>query len=525
MAETAVDVRLVLASLRRHRNVLVVSAVVGALVGMASVFLWPPMYASSSLVLLPPRAVDPNQMAELVKTDIRIATSDAVLGPAAESLEPRMSVEQLARHVDVSAATSLVLRVEGRAEEPARAEEISAAVANADVTYIGESLSSASSAKRSILTEREEDLKDALEKVTDQIDATTARLRDGDPGSQQGSADATALASLTAQQGKLTLQLQELESQTEAVQPSGGASVIQEPSPAERPGLATRFLGAVLLGAVIAVLVVGAVITLLTRRDPRLFFRDHIADAVGSPVIASTRTGAISSVADWIALLHDYAPATVDAWAWRRALRQLGFDELPPSSEERSRGRVAQHRRVTVVTLSADPRGLATGPQLAAYAASAGIRTHLVAAQRHESAAALWAACSRLEENEDAHPGLSVQASAVREPEVDLTVRLVVLDRLEPKLLDAPADSAVVLGLSAGSATAEELARAAVAVDEAGDPIRAVVVADPDDLDRTSGRLLQHERLRQLPLPTRLTGSSAPRVPGHARPDLRRRQG
>jgi hypothetical protein len=482
------------------------------------------MYASSSLVLLPTRAADPNQMAELVKTDLKIVTSDSVLGPAARSLRPPMSVEELARHVDVTAATSLVLEIQGSAAQPERAEEISAAVANANVAYVAGSLSSLSNAMRAELSSREAELRGALDNIKDQIQVTTARLRNEDPRGQRGRSDATALAQLTAQQGKLVLQLQAIGSQTEAVQPSGSASVIQEPSPAARPGLVTRLLGAMVLGALVAMLIVGAVVTVLTRRDPRLYFRDDIADAVGSPVIASVRTRAAILVADWISLLHDYAPATIDAWAWRRALRQLGFSDLT-GTEEGSRTRVTHPRSITVITLSNDVRGLATGPELAAFAASAGVRTHLVAAQRHQTAAALWAACSRLEEGQEAPPGLSVGTRLEHEPQVDLRVQLVVLDRLEPKLLDFSTGSVVVLALSAGSADAEDLARVAVTVDEAGERIHGVVVADADHLDRTTGRLLQHDRLRQMPLPTRLTGAPAPTASRDVPLDTRRRQG
>ena len=120
-------------------------------------------------------------------------------------------------------------------------------------------------------------------------------------------------------------------------------------------------------------------------------------------------------------------------------------------------------RSITVITMSADPRGLATGPQLAAYAASAGIRTHMVADQRHESAATLWAALASLEQGEAARPGLSVDTRRRDGLQVDLTVILAVLDRDEPTLLDMPTGSVVVLALSAGSATAEQLARLAVA--------------------------------------------------------------
>lgn len=516
MAEKAGDLGHVLAGLRRHRRAMFVAAVIGAALGMGAVYLWPPMYASSSLVLLPPKAADPNQMAEQVKTDIRIATSDAVLGPASRGLRPRMSKEDLAGQVEVTAATPLVLEIRGRAAEPERAEAISGAVADANVTYVMESLSATSSARGASRTARENELETALEEISDQVAATTARLEGAGPPGPQSQADATALAKLTAEQGRIVLQLDQLQSQTEVAQPGGGASVIQEPSRARRAGLVGRYVGALLVGALVAALLTAVAVTLRTRRDPRLYFRDDIADAVGSPVIASVRTRPMGSVAEWISLIRDYSPGSVDAWAWRRALRQLTLTEPPAAAESRSRGRARHPRSVTVVTLSADLRGLATGPQLAAYAASAGIRTHLVAAQRHETAAALWAGCSSLEKQPDARPGLSVGTRRHDEPPADLTVVLAVLDRHEPKPLDIPPGSVVVLALSAGTASAQELARAAVTIDEAGERVHGVVVADPDDLDRTTGRLLQHDRMHQVPLPTRLTGTPAPRPPRDA---------
>ena len=523
MAEQAIDLRLVVSGLRRRYRALIAAAVLGASLGMASVFLWPPMYASSALVLLPPKAADPNQMAELVKTDIKIATSDSVLGPAARSLP--MSVEELSQHVDVTAVTPLILQIQGRAEQPQRAEDISAAVADADVAYLGGSLSSAGSARRTEATAREKELSAARKRIEEQIQATTARLRDEDPQGPRGTADATALARLTAQQGRIVLELQQLQRQTDAVQPSAGASVIQPPSPAERPGLVTRLVGAMLVGALVALLLTGGAIAFLTRRDPRIHLRDDIADAVGSPVIASVRTRARSSVADWISLLHDYAPEAIDAWTWRRALRQLDSGELPANSGNPDMGRLSHPRSITVITLSADQRGLATGPELAAYAASAGVRTHLIAAQGHETAAALWGACSSFEKDHEPRPGFSVDTGGHDERQADLTVVLAILDRHEPKLLDVPANSAVVLAVSAGSATAEELARAAMSVDEAGERIHGVVVVNPDNLDRTTGRLLQHDRLRQPPLPVRLTGYAAPRALRDAPSGSQRRPG
>ena len=527
MAEQTVDLQLVLSGLRRRRRLVLTAALLGALLGMGSVFLWPPMYASSSLVLLPPKASDPDAMAEQVKTEIRIAKSDSVLAPAARVLRPRMSAQALARHVDVTAPTPLVLQIRGLAEGPRRAENISRAVANAEVSYVARSSSSMSNARRALLTAREKELQETLEKMGEQIRATTTRLRGEEPQSPRGKADATALAKLTAEQGQLVLQRDKLRNEAEVViQPGSSASVIQEPSPAKRAGLLGRYVGATMTGVLLALLLMAGVITFLTRRDPRLHFRDDIADAVGSLVIASVRTRATRSVADWISLLRDYAPGTVDAWAWRRALRQLMFVEPPAGAgKRRSTAKMDHPRSITVITMSADPRGLATGPQLAAYAASAGIRTHMVADQRHESAATLWAAVASLEQGEAARPGLSVDTRRRDGLQVDLTVTLAVLDRDEPTLLDMPTGSVVVLALSAGSATAEQLARLAVCVDEAGARIHGIIVADPDNLDRTTGRLLQHDRMQQLPLPKRLTGAPTLRSPRDAASTANRSQG
>jgi hypothetical protein len=90
-------------------------------------------------------------------------------------------------------------------------------------------------------------------------------------------------------------------------------------------------------------------------------------------------------------------------------------------------------------------------------------------------------------------------------------------------LVDLPETSVMVLAVSSGSATAEDLARAAVNTDDAGRRIEGVFVADPDYLDRTTGRLLQHERSQQVVLPTRLTGGETPKASGTNVSGLRRR--
>jgi hypothetical protein len=119
----------------------------------------------------------------------------------------------------------------------------------------------------------------------------------------------------------------------------------------------------------------------------------------------------------------------------------------------------------------------------------------------HESAAALWAACS---DEREPRPGLRVGDVQSQEM-IDLTVMLVVVERSHPKF-QVPASAATILSVGAGTATEQELAGVAVAVDDAGRRIDGIVVADPDQTDRTSGRHTMDERTRRPAVPVRLTG-------------------
>jgi hypothetical protein len=61
-----------------------------------------------------------------------------------------------------------------------------------------------------------------------------------------------------------------------------------------------------------------------------------------------------------------------------------------------------------------------------------------------------------------------------------------------------------VLGVSAGGATAPDLARVASAAAAGGQEIVGILVANPDPDDRTSGRVPRLASPLRRPLPTRL---------------------
>src|SRR5919199_6413717 len=97
-----------------------------------------------------------------------------------------------------------------------------------------------------------------------------------------------------------------------------------------------------------------------------------------------------------------------------------------------------------------------------------------------------------------------------KHPAADLTIVLAVADRDEPTLRQIPPTAVTALAISPGVGTREELARLAVAVDDAGRRIDGVVMAGPGPTHRATGGGALGERARQTPLPLRVTGVGQP---------------
>jgi hypothetical protein len=261
----------------------------------------------------------------------------------------------------------------------------------------------------------------------------------------------------------------------------------------------TGFLAGVLLAAI------GSLVR--ARRDPRIRFRDEIADAMGSPVLAAVSGRPQRSVFGWSQLIERYQPPAVDAWAFRQVLRALVTPEarVVDRKGEARRAGLDFPRSLTVVSLAGDLRGLSVGPQLAAFAASLGVMTRLMTMVGNDSSAApLWSACAA-ERQSDPRPNLII--GEVRPGEsAELTIVLAVVDRRHPVVGAWARAGNTVLAIGAGVATEEELARLALAVDDAGRRIDGIVLADADRSDRSTGRHSVEERARQVALPSRLTG-------------------
>ena len=447
MSQQALDLRKSLRLIRRRKVVFGVSIVLGLLAGAAWVVLHPPALTSQALVAVQLPAAQAaaapggsaNVPGSALATQVVIAGSDPVLGPALPSVHPAVSLQALRGRVQAKGLTNNILSISAQGKTAAQAEGEANAVANSYVAYVSSG------------------------KV---------------PG---GQVQARVLQPAIAAAGKsLSAQL-----------------------------LVTGLLG-VLAGALLgAVAVIG-----FSHKDRRLRERDEIADSIGVPVLASINVEHPPDAAGWTRLFTDYHPGDVDAWRLRKALQYLGLADANQAGFRMGSGFV-----LGVLSFSFDHRALALGPQFAVFAASLGIPTALVVGPQQDvhTAATLRTACTQPSSAPSSRSGdmrltVTDYDRTDRQPDAALTVVVAVVDGQAPQIADTMRTSTTVLGVTAGAATAEQLARVATAVAAHGRPIAGILVADPDPADPTTGRLPQLARPAQRRWPTRMTGLTMPRT-------------
>ncbi len=291
---------------------------------------------------------------------------------------------------------------------------------------------------------------------------------------------------------------------TSTKSPSGstGALMLQPASTATGRPLAVAIAISGTLGLLIGTALGVIGVLAVSRRDRRLWQRDDIADSIGVPVLASVPVGHPTDAAGWMKLLTDYEPTAVDSWQLSGALDYLGVGRSGSADTGQSGG-----VSVAVLSLPSDPGALAFGPQLAAFAASRGIRTHLIIGPRddHDAAAALRAACTGIPPVEHLRVTAGDQDNAREESTAALTILIGVVDEVAPRADGRPPPTAM-LAVSAGAATADELARIASSTANRGRRAAGIFVANPDRADDTTGRLPQLARTTAWWAPTRLTG-------------------
>jgi len=284
------------------------------------------------------------------------------------------------------------------------------------------------------------------------------------------------------------------------------AQLLAPATSAAGPTRIKRMITFGLLGALAGFLIGAIAAIAIGRNSRRLRERDEIANAIGVPVLGSFPAAHPNDAGGWRKLLENYSPAAVHAFRLRQALHQLGT-----ASAHGSNGSERGRSSFTVLSLSSDPGALALGPQLAVFAASQGIPTTLVIGPQQDVkvTATLRTACAV------PPPASSKRMSRLRtavvdndvdmQPDGGLTIVVAVVDDQSPQPLDTVRTAVTVLGVSAGAATAEQLARVAMSAAVGGRDISGILVANPEPSDRTTGRVAQLPRTHRM-LPTRLKG-------------------
>jgi capsular polysaccharide biosynthesis protein len=248
-----------------------------------------------------------------------------------------------------------------------------------------------------------------------------------------------------------------------------------------------------LLGAVL-----GSIVALLrANRDRRLRSRDEIAGALRAPVLASLEAKRCNSIADWEKLLGHYTPSSVTSWSLRRVLHLL----------EPIEGTVSD---ACIIAFAEDGPALAVGPQLTTFGASLGTTIALLPGD-HEALIPLRAACAAQQRwTPSGIFSLGLRARNVRQSGWDdepagrtanrqMTLSVIAVDRSYPNL--PKFNGTILLAVSAGFATAEDLARVGLAAADVELAIDGILVVNPDAKDNTTGIGAETE----APLPLRRT--------------------
>jgi len=463
MSQQALDLRRSMQIVRRHKLLVGIVVALGLAGGAAYAVHKPPMLTSTALVALqqPVSQQQANSTAgatangidSFTATQQIVAGSYPVLVDALRNIRPSIPLDDLRHNVQVGNLSADIISITAKGKNAAAAEATANAVANSYISYVSSSRSAV---------------------------------------------------------GRVQAQLLQ------------SANVATGPAPIEEM-IIFALLGG-LVGALIGVIVALAV----GRNDRRVRARDDIANSIGIPVLASVPVAHPSAAAGWTKLIENYKPAAVHSWQLRTALQQLGmprhgFDR--PAYDGNGNSLFGNDRvsrwdddgdpfSVMVLSLSSDSGALALGPQLAVFAASQDVPTVLVIGPQQDATATatLRTACAASLSEASTRRGMlrliayDEGGSFDVQPDTALVVVVAVVDSRAPKMPDTMRTSATVIGVSAGAATAEQLARAAVVAGADGREITGILVADPDPADPTTGRIPHLDRPARRGLPSRLRG-------------------
>jgi len=477
MQEQPLDLRRAMKAVKGHRALVGALCALGLAAGVAYDFVKPPLPAARALVLLPPSAVtgQPGQSPYTVTQKI-IATSSPVLSEAGGAVLPPIGAQELRSRLSVTAPSQDVLQVLVHAKTRSDAKKLANAVATDYIAYVANSANGSAALLKHLESESVQLTQQVLG-LQKQINSTESQLAAESPTSPAGVRDNSELNTLRTEQEQVSIQLSNINSQvvnaevtntqaTDATQLLEPAVVV--PASKLEPVL-TAFLGA------LAGLAAGTALALgFARGDRRLRSRDALAGAIGAPVVASIWAKPCRTVGEWRKLLErSHNPSAIEAWNTRRMLERLRD------------GNDSQEALLRLLVFAGDSTAAAGGTKLAGAARFLGVDTHVYVGE-HSALEALRSAC--LVANGPRPGDAAVNLKRGNESSTSqLSVSIEAVDEAKPHV--GPSFAKSLLVVSAGYATAGDLAKVALAASDSGSPVRGLVVVNPDADDSTTGVL------------------------------------
>lgn len=495
MPEQPLNLRFALRAISRQRLILGTVVAIGVLAGIGYGIERPPLPSASALVLLPSNNPS-NQSASGAPTgstnatQVIIATSTPVLTAAGQAVSPPIGPRTLKHFVTVTALSQDVLQVVVHYPKARDAIRLANAVASSYVYFVTKAPTPAVENQLAGLQQQANLLTSQIQGLQSQVNSASTRLSHESLSSPQGRQDATLIQSLRNKESQYSLELDNVTSQIATAQlstgPSAVGTAVLQRAVSVAPSSTLHYVVGGSLGAA-AGLIVGLLLVLIrSRRDHRLRFRDEISGATGAPVLGSLYAQTCKTSSAWAKLLQHYEPSAIERWAVRKVLSSLSI------------GRTGSPD-LRVVAFADDGPAIAAGTQLAITAAKVGTPTALVPSN-HPVLAPLRAA-SRIHGRSS--PCLLLAAEATDPVPGRLMISLAPVERYEPRL--PPSNSTNLIAVSSGSATAEDLARLALAAADAGDGIPGVILINPEPKDPTSGSFLERTMIRRPPMPAAAT--------------------
>ena len=145
MSQKALDVRRSVQIVRRHKVLVGIVMVLGAVGGGAYAVLHPPVLTSTALIALQPptsqNAQNTQQPAAggidpFTSTQEVVAASDSVLQAALHDARPAMSLDRLRRNIQVGSPAADIISINAKGKSAADAEATANAVAASYIAYV-----------------------------------------------------------------------------------------------------------------------------------------------------------------------------------------------------------------------------------------------------------------------------------------------------------------------------------------------------------------------------------------------------